>query len=479
MRNKSSIALLTHALIALGLAISSQTVNCIAADDDGPPLELHEWSVWLGEPQSKSLNASADYPTTMPGLVDSERSRRRETDKKPKPSPIGMITLYGTPPEVCDVDLKITAGRPISQWPRSEGKAARLRWLDLTLSKELSNPELIAYIPETHWFHKARELGGLYIQLKKGGRAERFFAYDLELQTNLNIRLDGGPEQYKFANLGKHKLHDVLLIIPDKDGARVGWLDTIAGTPGGAAAGGANPGATPNNPGQPAAGAAVAGGIVLNNPGGAVIVAGAPANAVVANAPANAANPGANAQPASAAAAGQPDKKESIADIPLSGPLAADSEEFKAKTDGELRKRLAAAGLNAGEIDLMLSLYAPHFFATDEIQLVYRVSPEGIDEITPLTVEPDTTKIKRVSMVIARKVDPRLREDVQKLIVELGDVSYSKREAAEKRLKELGTLATAGLKEAMKNKDLEVVMRAERLLLRQKEQLGAEPNPQQ
>lgn len=445
-------------MIALGT-----TTTGIAADDD-LPLELHEWSVWLGEPQSKQINAATAYPTAMPSLVDSERNRRREVDKQ-KPSPIGLMTIYGNPPEVVDVDLKITGGRPVSQWPKSEGKASRLRWLDLTLSKELSNPELIAYIPETHWFHQARALGGLYIQLKKGGRAERFFAYDLEFQSGLTVRVDGGPDEYKFANLGKHPLHDILLIIPGKDGVRLGWLDTIAGAPAGAPAGGNNnPAGAQNAAAQPAT--------AKNAPAGAVVLQG---GGVGINIVANNAAP-ANNQPAATPGAAQPAANETLAAITLSEPLAADSEDFKKKTDGELRQRLSKTGLSEAEINLMLSLYAQYFFASDEIQVLYRVSPEGIDEMTPLSVEPDTTKIKRVAMVIARKVDPRLREDVQKLITELGDTNFPVREKAEARLKELGNLASSNLKEAVKSKDLEVVMRAERLLLKLKEQLGADPN---
>ncbi len=149
------------------------------------------------------INSLADYKSTMPGLVETERSRRRDTDK-PGPSPLSLMTIYGEPPEVVDIDLRIAAGRPLAQWPRSEGKANRLRWLDLKLSKELTNRESLAYIPDSHWFHEARGLGGLYVQLKKGGRTERFLAYDLELQTTLTARVDGGPEQYKIANLGKH-----------------------------------------------------------------------------------------------------------------------------------------------------------------------------------------------------------------------------------------------------------------------------------
>ncbi|MBC8003153.1 MAG: hypothetical protein H7X97_11260, partial [Opitutaceae bacterium] len=218
--------------------------------DDAPVMEVHEWSVWVGEPQAKGVNSVAAYISAMPGLVETDRSRRPETGK-PGPSPLTVMTLYGQPPKVVDIDLKIPAGRPVAQWPKSEGKSNRLRWLDLKVSKELTNQEGIATVPESHWFHQARELGGLYLQFKKGGRIERFLTYDLELQTTLPVRLDGGPDQYKIANLGKHKLHDILLIVPDEAGRRIGWLDVANPADGAAAASG-----NPQQPGQPnAAGA--------------------------------------------------------------------------------------------------------------------------------------------------------------------------------------------------------------------------------
>jgi hypothetical protein len=460
----TSQSVLMGLLLVMGLVVfplSSQ-----ARADDAPNLELHEWSVWLGESQGKQINSLTDYTSAMPGVVETERSRRRESEK-PAPSPLSVMTLYGDPPEVVDIDLRIAAGRPLAQWPRSEGKSNRLRWLDLKLSRELTNREALAYIPEGHWFHQARELGGLYLQLKKGGRIERFLAYDLEFQTTLSVRLDGGPDQYKVANLGKHALHDVLLIVPGPEGRRLGWLDKIAPAAGAGGASPANPTGTPPPPGQPA----VARSVAVARAGGAVVVLAAPGGAVV-----NQPLPPAGATPPAGQpnAAGQAAAPETLTDIPLSGPFAADSEEFKEKTSGELRKRLAAAGLKNAESDLLLSLYARHFFESDEIQLVFRQPQEAIDEATPLTVEPETTKVKRVALVVARKVDPRLRDDVQKLVLELGDASYAKREKAEKRLKDLGRLAIPSLKEALKNTDKEVVMRAERLLLIQKEPLGAE-----
>lgn len=391
--------------------------------EDAAVLEVHEWSVWIGEPQARGINSVSDYLSAMPGVVETDRSRRRDPSKPPESpvTPLCVMTLYGPPPEVVDVDLKISTGRPVAQWPKSEGKSNRLRWLDLKTHKELTNKEAYATIPEGHWFHRARELGGLFIEFKKG-RIERFLTYDLELQATLPLRLDGGPDQFKIANIGKFKLHDILLIVPDEKGRRVGWLDTAS------AAEGAT-GAPANNPGQPAG------------------------------------------QPN---ASGQPATKETLTDIPLSDCLALDSDEFTQKTSGELRKRLRAAGMTEAEVELLHSLYAKQFFEAEDIQIVFRMPKEALDELTPLAIEPENAKITRVALVVARKVDPRLRDDVQKLITELGDASYTQREKAEKRLKELGRLAIPNLKDALKHKDLEVVIRAERLLLGHKEQLPAE-----
>jgi hypothetical protein len=437
-----------------------------ARAEDAPPLELHEWSVWLAEPQGKEINTLASHASAMPGVVETERSRRREADK-PAPSPVGVMTLYGEPPEVVDIDLRIAAGRPIAQWPRSEGKASRLRWLDLKLSKELTNREALAYIPEGHWFHQARDLGGLYLQLKKGGRIERFLTYDIEFQTTLAVRVDGNAEQYKVANLGKHALHDVLLIVPGPEGRRVGWLDSIAAAAGATGPSPANPAGAPPGAAQPAGARAA----MVVRAGGAAVALAAPPGAVAAPVQLP---PGANPPGGQPNTAGQPEVKETITDIAISGPLSVDSDEFKEKTSGELQKRLATAGLKEAEVNLLHSLYAKHLFESDSIQLVFRMPQEAIDEMTPLTVEPENMKVKRVALVIARNVDPLLRDDVQKLVADLGDASYAKREHAEKRLKALGRLAIPNLKEALKNKDTEVVMRAERLLLGQKEPLGAE-----
>jgi hypothetical protein len=51
-------------------------------------------------------------------------------------------------------------------------------------------------------------------------------------------------------------------------------------------------------------------------------------------------------------------------------------------------------------------------------------------------------------------------------VQQLGDKSYKARESAEARLVEMGPVAVPVLEDALTNKDVEIVFRAERLLLR-------------
>ena len=92
---------------------------------------------------------------------------------------------------------------------------------------------------------------------------------------------------------------------------------------------------------------------------------------------------------------------------------------------------------------------------------------------TTVLAEADTARVKRVGLMLARKVDPKLRTDVAELIKDLGNTDYVRREQAEDNLFKLGRLAVPELKKALKDMDPEVMTRAERLLLELKEQLDA------
>jgi hypothetical protein len=63
-------------------------------------------------------------------------------------------------------------------------------------------------------------------------------------------------------------------------------------------------------------------------------------------------------------------------------------------------------------------------------------------------------------------VDPRLQDRARVLVQKLGDDLPKTRETAEAQLFELGPVAVPVLEDALRNSDVEIVFRAERLLLK-------------
>ena len=83
-----------------------------------------------------------------------------------------------------------------------------------------------------------------------------------------------------------------------------------------------------------------------------------------------------------------------------------------------------------------------------------------------LDVFPAPKKLVRMALVVVHGVDPRLQDRARVLVQQLGDDAPKTREKAETQLFELGPVAVPVLEDALRNKDVEIVFRAERLLLR-------------
>ena len=118
-----------------------------------------------------------------------------------------------------------------------------------------------------------------------------------------------------------------------------------------------------------------------------------------------------------------------------------------------LADRLAQAGLDRREIELLVSLYGPTIFAADSLTVAWRIPAGMVDELTPLVVEPEPAKAVRVVLVVARNLDPKIEASLQTLVDQLGSPQYKDREAAEQRLVELGSLAYGVLKKSLTSKD--------------------------
>jgi hypothetical protein len=455
------------AIPALTFCVTALAASPVAKADEPQRLTLHEWSVWVSEPTQAQINPLAGFPTSLPGLVDTPRSRRVEADR-PNVAPLSMITLTGKiPDQPVDMSLRMSNGRFLAHWPPGETKNNRLVWNDNKLASD-AKEGAYGFVTDDHWFIQARKQKVL--QIERGARAERFFVYDPELNQPLTIRLEGGPDRYKVFNAAKFPLLDVLILAADAKGHRLGWIDEL---PAAKAAAGAKAEVKPTSPPNAESKSPTA-------EVTATVVAATPAAAPAA-APAVRPAPPADVKSAPSqsaakadAAKSEPEKPaikqpETSAEVEM-GPALSD-EQLATQGTAELRKRLAAAGLSDSDIDLMLSLYADAFFKSKETVILFRVPQGTIDEWMPLEVDPDNTKITRVALVMCFKVDPLIRDEVKQLVEQLADDVYAKREKAEQKLRDLGRMAIPALKEAAKSSDPERVVRAERLLIRQNEKL--------
>jgi hypothetical protein len=152
--------------------------------------------------------------------------------------------------------------------------------------------------------------------------------------------------------------------------------------------------------------------------------------------------------------------------LTLSQPLGPSDSSFREVTRDTYARRLGAKGMRPEVIQTYLDQYAPTLFQPKGLIVVAHLSREAIDEIVLLDVFPTPKKFVRVAAVIAHGVDPRLQDRARLLVKQLGDLGPKVREDAETQLFELGPVAIPSLEDALRDKDIEIVFRAERILLR-------------
>ncbi len=150
----------------------------------------------------------------------------------------------------------------------------------------------------------------------------------------------------------------------------------------------------------------------------------------------------------------------------MSQPLKASDPSYGEFTRDALARRLEAAGLRKELVGLLLDRYARDLFEPGELIVLARLSREAVDEAVPLDVFPSPKKLTRVPLIVIHGVDPRLQDRAKILVKQLGDPAWKSREEAETRLLNLGPAAVPALEEALRDKDVEVVYRVERILLK-------------
>jgi hypothetical protein len=555
-----AIALLlsTSACLVLGMLVT----RAVAADDERPqpPVEAHEWSVWVGSPAQLTLNGSRTYKNAMPSVVGTIRPKLegKEAEGKFPIAPISVVQFFGDPYKDIDIDLRVKKGNILAHWPPATERSGRIQWFKSDLIKTPPATVPMGYLPDNHWLTKLRRVdSALYHQ--RESRAERFLAYDAELAIPVPLKLRGGPDEYTIQNLTSYKLIDVALIAPTEAGFRVGWLDELPSAAPEGSVGSAKEKAKEKEEAErkkkstgekatevftkaeteangdkakdelkplPAEGDADVRARmdqILNRPVNvnaeqvprkdvlnqvasqarfrydlddkaiakdrvdlgkpmtlkAVRVAARDALADVLGTVGlsyrvtedgslyitTAARLSEDADKKGAAIEGPPIK------LTLSLPFKRDNPSYRELTRDSYARRLARQGLREEVINTLLDQYADAMFAPEGLIVLAHYSRDAIDEAAMLDVFPAPKKLVRTAVLVIHGIDPRLQDKARELVAKLGDNTPKTREDAESKLYELGSVAVPVLEDALRNKDLEIVFRAERLLLKMNRQV--------
>jgi hypothetical protein len=152
--------------------------------------------------------------------------------------------------------------------------------------------------------------------------------------------------------------------------------------------------------------------------------------------------------------------------LTLSQPLLASNPSYRELTRDSYARRLARQGLREEVLETFLDQYAGVLFAPEELIVLAHFTRDAIDEAVLLDVFPAPKKLVRTALLVVHGVDPRLQDRARALVQKLGDLAPKVREEAEAQLFALGSVAVPVLEDALRNGDLEIVFRAERLLLK-------------
>jgi hypothetical protein len=152
--------------------------------------------------------------------------------------------------------------------------------------------------------------------------------------------------------------------------------------------------------------------------------------------------------------------------LTLSLPLKGSNPSYRELTRDSYARRLARQGLREEVLNTLLDQYGEPLFAPEGLIVLAHFTRDAIDEAVLFDVFPTPKKLVRTALVVVHGIDPRLQDRARELVQRLGDDLPKTREEAESKLYELGPVAVPVLEDALRNKDVEIVFRAERLLLR-------------
>ncbi|MCL2647498.1 MAG: hypothetical protein FWD61_10925 [Phycisphaerales bacterium] len=406
-----------------------------------------EWVIFVADMTSRQLNQRDAFDNAMPSFVND--SRREPSGKDGTAvkvaSPMGLIRLTPMGQVNTDVaiDVQVTykTGRVLGHWPTGKprgGGTSGILWQDVHFATATEQPRKL---PADTWLGDLRAEGGGEggpRMLTCGTVTEPFLLYDLEVAHTVGLQVASGDEgKYKVANITDSPMLDLTFYKKAASGKwRTGTLEKLGKTVALV---------TPTTAPAPATKR-------TTRPAAKGQASSMPPTTTKAVASTRQGG-GAESQPASAPA------------IPPAAELAMNAEDLSA--DAVLapwRTRLAEAGVTANDQQLILKILANHALDPKRLTAVYRMDSAELDKLLQLEVVPQPRKISRIALVIVRDIDPAVESEISELVKQLGNSAWEKREAAMTELRKIGAKAKPQLEKAIKEKDLEIVYRAEQLL---------------
>jgi hypothetical protein len=374
-----------------------------------------------------------------------------------------------------DVLLENKGGRFLAHWPKAQTRTSGLLWSNVVIGEQPAAADAKDPLGASSWINQLRTSAAS--ALLRDGKGEPFLLYDAEPNYKLPLKVTAGEGElsYRLTNSGTVGVKDLAFYKKQADG----WHTAlIADLP-------------PTNPGKPATkpttGAAskpttVASTMPATAPTTAPIAATVPTT-TPATPTAQPVATVATSQPigstttravATTQAASQPASKPAIG-FPVV--LASTKIDDARLVLAPWRQKLVAAGLPPTDQDLIIGILEKHALESTRLTAIYRLEADQLDQLMNLDIVPSPRKTIRVGLVIVKNIDPAIVSEIEALAAQLGDPKWDKREAAHKRLAELGLAARPKLQTILKSsKDPEIVYRIERLLEASATQAPGQPD---
>jgi len=136
-----------------------------------------------------------------------------------------------------------------------------------------------------------------------------------------------------------------------------------------------------------------------------------------------------------------------------------DSSKFNSEASRTLLNQLTLAGLNPDEAGSLVELWQKEFFETPGLNLFYRLPQEEYDARLPLTITPKPSSQVRVGLVYHAHLETDFAETVLDLVRQLDSARFAVRDAAMKKLVNIGPAALVQLLRLRDRKDLSIEVR--------------------